>query len=105
MHRIIYVLFFILYISLEADDTSLSTCKPCTEADVIGTVGGAGIGGTIAYSACVAGAIAAGTLTAGAGFVAGMTVCGAATVTGVAAGGEIGHLFGDTVDDYRNCCE
>jgi len=108
MKKLIFILSLCLlsFSNLNAEDvTYVKKCKPCTEADIAGTVSGMGIGGGVAYAACVSAAIAAGTLTAGAGFVAGMAVCGGATVAGAVTGGEAGHLVGDTIDDYRDCCE
>jgi hypothetical protein len=106
MKKIVLVILTIVSLMQQAQAYSeIRDCKPCVEADVVGTTGGMLTGGYWAYSSCVAAAIAAGVLTAGAGFVAGMTICGGAAAGGAVLGGTLGHLAGDTVDDYRNCCE
>jgi energy-converting hydrogenase Eha subunit H len=106
MKKVILIIFTIVSLMQQAQAYSeIRDCKPCTEADVVGAAGGMTIGAYVAYSSCVAAAIAAGTLTAGAGFAAGMAICGGVAAGGAVTGGELGHLAGELVDDIRDCCE
>jgi len=106
MKKIVLVILTIVSLMQQAQAYSeIRDCKPCTEADVVGAAGGMTIGAYVAYSSCVAAAIAAGTLTAGAGFAAGKAICGGVAAGGAVTGGELGHLAGELVDDIRDCCE
>jgi len=96
---------WVLVSGLNAYEYEYKKCEPCKSGKIIGATGGGVVGGSIAYSACVAAAIAAGVLTEGVGFVAGMEVCSGATIMGTATGVGIGGSAGDVVDNIRDCCE